>query len=233
MTPSTTSLCVLVPAYEEEARVASTVKRVQEYASNVVVIDDGSSDRTAEVAKEAGAMVIRHEQNRGKGVALQTGFDHAREQGHELVITLDADGQHDPAAIPEFLRTYEKTGLPVLIGNRMGDRINMPFVRRCTNMFMSWLLSREIGQRVPDTQCGYRLYRCDVIPALSSEATGYAAESEILFHLARGGAKIGEVPLTAIYNDEESKIHPVRDTIRFFGMLRRLNRTDPGSSSQK
>jgi glycosyltransferase involved in cell wall biosynthesis len=213
-----------VPAYQEEARVASTVRRVQEYASDVVVIDDGSSDRTADVAEEAGAIVLRHDGNRGKGVALQTGFAYVREQGFELVITLDADGQHDPAAIPDFLATYEQTGFPVLIGNRMGDKLNMPLVRRWTNMFMSWLLSRQIGQRVPDTQCGYRLYRCAVIPLVSSEAPGYAAESEILFHLARGGAKMGAVPLSAIYNDEESKIHPVRDTIRFFAFLRILKR---------
>lgn len=218
------SVCILVPAFQEEARVGSTVERVSEYCENVVVIDDGSSDATADAAEQAGATVIRLPENRGKGVALQTGFEYAREKGYDVVITLDADGQHDPAAIPDFIETHERTGHPVLIGDRMEDRTNMPFVRRLTNMFMSWLLSREIGQRVPDTQCGYRLYRCDVIPELSSVAPGYAAESEILFYLSRAGATIGAVPLEAIYNDEESKIHPVRDTIRFFGMLRRLRR---------
>ena len=216
--------CVIVPAFQEETRVGDTVRGILAFVRDVVVIDDGSSDATADVAEKAGAKVIRQPVNKGKGLALQEGFGYARENGFDLVVTLDADGQHDPGEIPSFLEAYRRTGIQVLIGNRMGDRQNMPFVRRCTNRFMSWLLSRRIGQYVPDTQCGYRLYRCDILPAVASQAPGYAAESEILFHISRRGVRIDSVPLTAIYNDSQSRIHPVRDTIRFFRMLRRLKR---------
>jgi glycosyltransferase involved in cell wall biosynthesis len=222
--------CVLIPAFQEERRIAEVVRQALQYVRDIIVIDDGSSDRTVDEATRAGAVVLRHGANKGKGAALQTGFAYAREKGFDLVITMDADGQHDPATLPDFLEAYVRTGIPVLLGNRMGDQEHMPFVRRWTNRYMSWLLSRHLGQYVPDTQCGYRLYRCDAIPGVSSESTGYAAESEILLLMARKGVRIDSVRLAAIYNDSRSKIHPVRDTIRFFKMLRRYGRSRRGSA---
>ena len=214
--------CVIVPAYNEARRIAPVVRGILEHVKDVVVVDDGSADETAHEAERAGAVVIRHAVNQGKGVALTTGFEYARQQGFELVITMDADGQHEPADLPRFLEAYVRTGIPVLIGNRMGAASRMPFVRRCTNWFMSWLLSREMKQYVPDTQSGYRLYRSDVIPFVSTEAKRFAAESEILLHVAERGIRIGAVPIATIYGDSrQSKINPVKDTVRFFAMLRR------------
>ena len=215
---------VVIPAFNEHGRISQVVHRVLEHVDNVVVIDDGSSDASAAEAEAAGARVVKHDGNRGKGVALNTGFADARAQGCDVVITMDADGQHDPSDLPRFLEAYQRTGIPVLIGNRMAASDTMPLVRRLTNRFMSWLLSREMGQYVPDTQCGYRLFRCDVIPLVTTHSERFAAESEILLHVAERGIRIDAVPVATIYRDEKSKINPFKDTLRFFQMLSHYRR---------
>jgi hypothetical protein len=134
---------------------------------------------------------------------------------------MDGDGQHDPGDIPAFVEAYVRTGTPVLLGNRMDDTRSMPFVRRLTNRFMSWLLSRKMNQAVPDTQSGFRLYRCDAIPEGGCSSERFAAESEILLCIAEKNIVIGAVPIKVIYRDEKSKINPFKDTIRFFRMLRK------------
>ena len=216
--------CALIPAYNEGQRVAPVVRAVAAVCPNVVVVDDGSPDDTADVARSAGATVLVHEVNKGKGAALNTGFAYAREQGFEFVVTLDADGQHAADDIPAFIEVYAETGVPVVIGNRMADTATMPLIRRWTNRFMSWLLSRKMGQRVPDTQNGFLLYRTDVIPEMRVGTQGFSAESEILLELGARGVKMGAVPIQVIYGDEKSKIHPIRDTIRFFSMLKEYDR---------
>jgi glycosyltransferase involved in cell wall biosynthesis len=212
-------VCVIMPAFREEKKIREVVTAVRTYCPDVVVIDDGSGDRTAVEAEEAGATVLHHQQNQGKGVALNTGFRYAREKGYEVAITMDADGQHDPKEIPNFIEAYVRTGIPVLIGNRMADVAHMPLVRKMTNRFMSWMLSRLMGQYVPDTQCGYRLYRCDVIPYVSASSERFAAESEILLHVAERGIRISSVRIATIYGDEKSKVRPMADTWRFMAML--------------
>ncbi len=218
--------CVLIPAYNEEKRVGAVVREVLEYCPDVIVVDDGSPDDTDKVAAEAGAIVLEHVHNQGKGAALQTGFDYAREHGYDLAITLDADGQHAPSDIPAFLQAYERTHSPVLVGNRMGDVAAMPRLRRFVNRFMSDLLSRVMGQHVPDSQCGFRLYHRSAFPAgpYDAHSQRYAAESEILLRLALEGRKIGAVTIQTIYGDEKSKVRPLADTLRFFRMLRRFQK---------
>ncbi len=210
---------VIIPAYQEEHRIAEVVRKAKQYCSHVIVVDDGSRDATANVARDAGATVISQPVNRGKGAALNTGFQAARDQKAEFVIALDADGQHDPEEIPKFVEAYRRTGIPVLIGNRMADVQGMPLVRRMTNRIMSWMLSRTMGQYVPDTQCGYRLFRCDVIPFISSRSQRFAAESEVLLRVAERGIRIDSVRIKTIYEKQQSKINPMIDTFRFFGML--------------
>jgi len=216
--------CALIPAYREGTRIAAVVRDVMAVCPHVVVVDDGSPDDTAAAAKAAGATVLVHAVNRGKGAALNTGFQFAREQGYEFVVTLDGDGQHAATDIPGFIDVYAETGVPVVIGNRMAEPSAMPLIRRWTNRFMSWLLSRKMGQSVPDTQNGFRLYRTDVIPEMRVGTQGFSAESEILLELAARGVKMAAVPIKVIYGDEKSKIHPIRDTIRFFRMLREYDR---------
>ena len=216
--------CVIVPAFHEEKKIFEVVTAIRRHCPNVIVIDDGSGDHTALEAERAGASVIRHHENQGKGVALNTGFHYAREKGFDVAITMDADGQHDPAEIPKFLEAYVRTGIPVLVGNRMADVAHMPFVRKLTNHFMSWMLSRLMRQYVPDTQCGYRLYRCDVIPFVSAKSERFAAESEILLHVAERGIRISSVRIATIYGDEKSKVRPFSDTGRFLSMLWKYRR---------
>jgi len=220
---------VLIPAYQEGSRIGAVVREVLPLCPHVVVVDDGSADDTAAAARAAGATVLVHDRNQGKGAALQTGFRYAREQGAAFVLTMDGDGQHAPADIPAFLDAFARGDLPVLVGNRMEDPNAMPFVRRLTNRFMSWMLSRKMGQRVPDTQNGFRLYRTEVLPEMPDGDTRFAAESEILLILARRGVRIGSVPVRILYGDERSKIRPLRDTLRFFRMLRAFDKTATSS----
>lgn len=212
--------CVIIPAYLEETRIRGVVQNALQYIQSVVVIDDGSPDRTAAEAAAAGAIVIRHEKNLGKGAALNTGFAYAIRQQFDYVITMDADGQHAPEDIPCFVDEYRRVGVSVLVGNRMADPKGMPLVRKLTNIFMSWYLSRQMGQHVPDTQCGYRLYAAPILPYLATESGRYAAESETLLRVAARNIKIGSMPIKIIYRDEKSKIRPVRDMFRFFAMIR-------------
>ncbi len=218
--------CVLIPAYNEAKHVGAVVREVLDYCPDVVVIDDGSPDDTDRVAAEAGATVLEHVHNQGKGAALQTGFDYARANGYDLAITMDADGQHAPSDIPAFLQAYERTHSPVLVGNRMGNLGDMPWNRRFVNRFMSDLLSRVMGQYVPDSQCGFRLYHRSAFPEgpYDAHSQRFAAESEILLRLSLQGRKIGAVAIQTIYGDEKSKVNPFFDTIRFFRMLHRFRR---------
>lgn len=217
--------CAIVPAYHEAGRIGETVQGIRRFCRYVVVVDDGSGDGTAEEAEAAGAVVLRHSINQGKGVALATGFAHARKKGYEFALTMDGDGQHAAEDIPAFLKAYDRTKTAVLVGNRMDNPRTMPLVRRLTNRFMSWLLSRRMGQRVPDTQCGYRLYRCDVFSRDACRSERFAAESEVLLYLADQGVELGSVPVRIIYGEEKSKINPVVDTLRFFSMLRNYDRS--------
>ncbi len=219
--PASGKPCVVIPAYCEQRMIRDVVEKARRHIPVVIVVDDGSRDRTAEEAAAGGAVVIRHERNQGKGVALNTGFAYARRNSFDYLIAMDADGQHDPADIPRFVEAYERTGIPVLIGNRMGVRSSMPWLRRATNRAMSAFLSRAMKQYIPDSQCGFRLYRCDVLPFIEAQSARFAAESEILLHIAERGIRMDSVPIAVIYNQEVSKINPLRDTFRFFLMLAR------------
>lgn len=211
---------VIIPALNEERHIGQIVHALREMHLNVLVVDDGSADRTADLAEAEGAVVIRHEQNQGKGKALSAGFTYAAEEGYDALVTMDADGQHDPADVPRFFDTYNRTGIPVLVGNRMHDRRRMPWVRRCTNRLMSRILNRQMNQYIPDTQNGFRLYQTDVVRMVVAENEGFAAESEILLKLDEIDIRMGSVPIAAVYADEKSHIRPLHDTRLFFRMLR-------------
>lgn len=219
-------VCAILPAFNEERRVGEVVREVRALGVDVAVVDDGSTDGTAAAAREAGAVVLEHIRNRGKGMALFTGFEWAREEGYDLALTMDADGQHAPEDIPAFLAARRRTGAAVLVGNRMERARGMPWVRRLTNRWMSRSLSKLMRQWVPDTQCGFRLYHRSAFPS-KAPAKGerrFAAESAELLRLALEGVQIGAVPVQTIYADERSKIRPLRDAARYWWMLRRFKR---------
>lgn len=210
---------VVMPALNEVAHIGGLVEKLRALHLNVLVVDDGSTDGTAEIARSAGAEVIRHERNQGKGASLAEGFRYAAAEGYDALVTMDADGQHDPSDVPRFFDTYDRTGIPVLIGNRMHDRDRMPLIRRMTNRLMSRMLNRRMNQYVPDTQNGFRLYQTDVVTMVIPQTGGFAAESEILLKLDEIDIRMGAVPIAAIYGDEKSHIRPLHDSKIFFRML--------------
>lgn len=216
--------CVIIPAYREQGRIGTVVREVKGYIDSVVVIDDGSPDKTADEAATSGAVVVKHDINSGKGVALESGFEWAYKKGYKFLITMDADGQHAAEDLPAFLSAYNDGEYDVIIGNRMWGSEDMPLVRRITNKIMSWLLSRRMKQYVPDTQSGYRLYACKVIKDIKCRSLRFNAESEILLILAAKNVAIGAIPIKVIYGDEKSKINPLKDTVRFFRMLRKFRK---------
>jgi glycosyltransferase involved in cell wall biosynthesis len=185
----------------------------------VLVVDDGSTDGAPERARKAGARVVRHPTNRGKGAALRTGFEIALAEGATGVVTLDADGQHDPAWIPGFLRAA--AGADIVVGSRMRRPAGMPWLRVAVNRFTSRVVSGLAGARITDSQSGFRWIAARVLRAVPLESERFDAESEILIKAARLGFRIIEIPMPAVYGDEVSRVHPGRDTVRFLRLVGR------------
>ena len=218
-------IAAVIPAYCEEKHVGEVVLRTRAQLRHVLVVDDGSNDRTALHAREAGAEVIVHPQNRGKGETIKTGLRHWLEQDLDFVIILDADGQHRPEEIDRFVAAANSAGgAKLLIGNRMNDVSRMPAVRRLVNRYMSKKISRVCGQEIPDTQCGYRMLHRELIPEMLGGAQRFDYETEMLIFASRGGYRIDSVPVSTVYSDEVSSIHPVRDTLRFFKLMRKYKK---------
>jgi len=205
----------VIPAKDAAGTVGEVVRGVRAAAPavQVIVVDDGSSDATGARAGEAGARVVRHPVNQGKGAALQSGFDAALEAGADAVLALDADGQHDPTRAPGLLAALDQAD--VVIGTRNGDRTGMPWLRKATNDVTSWWVSRLAGQRIADSQSGYRAIKASVLRAVRPESRRFDYESEFLVVAARAGFRIGAAPIPTLYNAPGSHIHPFRDTIRF------------------
>jgi len=212
-------VAVLIPAYCEEQTVGDVVSKARNYLPDVIVVDDASTDETAARAEAAGAVVLRREKNGGKGEALPQGFRYILAQGFDAVITLDADGFHDPDEIPRFLEAYQRTHIPVLIGNRMADIQCIPVVRRWTIRMMRYWLDRLLGVYVPDPPCGFRFYRCDVLPFILEEKSSLPSEFETLLNIAFRRIRVGSVRVTKQPKRHKSLIAPFRDLIRFFRVL--------------
>jgi len=212
------SVVALIPAFLEERHIRDVATRTLKQVDRLIVVDDGSTDRTSDEARAGGAEVIRHTMNRGKGAAIKTGFRKLLEEDVEYVLLLDGDGQHLPEEIPRF---FEAGAAHLIVGNRMSDINRMPLVRRFTNRFMSWQVSHVCRQPVPDSQCGFRLVHRTLIPQLFLRSNTYEYETEMLFIAARAGLAISAVPISTVYGNEKSKIRPVRDSIHFFKLIAR------------
>lgn len=208
---------VLIPAYNEEERIAQVVD-VARRTLPVLVVDDGSVDETARLAEGAGAEVLRQVPNQGKGVALRAGFLRALDLGCEAVVTLDADGQHDPLEIPKFLHAYAAGQADLIIGRRNFNK--MPFVRRLANTSGRWLLSWAVGQSIPDNQSGYRmLSRRFMETLLESTEQGFEFEVEMLVTCLKNGFQLSWVPIRTIYSGETSHIQPLHHLVHYFRIV--------------
>jgi glycosyltransferase involved in cell wall biosynthesis len=213
-------IAALIPAFREERYIADVVRRTASAVGFVLVVDDGSGDATGGMACEAGAEVVLHDTNLGKGAAIKSGLRHLAQRGCDYVIILDGDGQHLPEEIRAFVAAAKQDdSVRLWLGNRMTDTRSMPLVRSLTNRFMSWLLSRVCRQRIPDSQCGFRLVHRSLIPLLDCESSAFDYESEMLIRVSRAGERIGAVPISTVYRDEVSSIRPAKDALRFFRMI--------------
>jgi glycosyltransferase involved in cell wall biosynthesis len=208
--------CALIPAFNEAPHIANVVERARSHVEEVVVIDDGSGDGTAEIARAAGATCLQLSENCGKASALRAGIAYARQHNFTHVITLDGDGQHLPEDIPVMLRVAEETGADLIIGARSFDRALMPGPRYYSNIIGSRLASGLVGQKIRDSQSGFRLFRLDKLDASKLRSRYYEFEMETLIKMARSGCSIAHAPIRMVYDDghARSKMKPVRDTVR-------------------
>jgi glycosyltransferase involved in cell wall biosynthesis len=211
----------VVPCLNEAAVIGPLVQGIRRHVLTVVVVDDGSSDATGSMAKMHGAEVIRNETTLGKGAALRAGWRWASERGFSWALTLDGDGQHAPEDIPAFFECANRTSAPLIVGNRMAEAHAMPWVRRWVNRWMSRRLSAAVGRPLPDSQCGFRLMKLPVWASMDISSSHFEIESEVLMAFVRAGLRVEFVPVRAIYKNEQSKIHPVRDTVRWLRWWRR------------
>jgi glycosyltransferase involved in cell wall biosynthesis len=220
------TVLAIIPAYCEGRFVGQVVRQVLPHVQAVLVVDDGSPDNTADEAEAAGAKVIRHPTNLGKGAALKTGLDYAISIETPFFLFLDGDGQHDPSEIPVFIDAINRTDADLVVGNRMRNLKSMPLVRRWTNQFMSWQIGRICNIRIPDSQCGFRLARKELLPVLMAPSNRFEFESESLILAARLGFRLGFVPIRTIYTGQHSKIRPLRDTLRYFRLIWKYRNTE-------
>ena len=219
-----TACAAVIPCLNEQAAIGTLVEEVRRHVATVFVVDDGSSDRTNRCAADAGAVVIQHAGTRGKGAALQSGWSQAHRQGYSWTITMDGDGQHSPADIPSFFQRCDQTAAPLIVGNRMGQVSEMPLLRRWVNRAMSWRLSRLAGRDLPDSQCGFRLMNLAEWERLPIRTMHFEIESEVLLLFCQAHLKIEFVPIQVIYKQEQSKIHPWRDGVRWLRWQRQVRR---------
>lgn len=213
---------VVVPAFQAQDSIGSVVVDVLAMGFPVLVVDDGSSDQTAQRAREAGAAVLRLPRNSGKGSALWQGLVASHGRSWKWMISLDADGQHAPRALEEFQRRAGSTD-GVVVGARRLHPSVMPWPRVASNRLTTALLSLQAGCRLWDSQCGFRMYRVEAALTAGLPCEGrFEWESEALVRIARAGWKVGKVDVPTLYGEEVSHIHPWRDTFRFVRLWFRL-----------
>lgn len=213
---------IAIPAYEAAGSVGDVVRRALAQASRVVVVDDGSGDGTGDAARGAGADLLTHPANRGKGRALKTAFDHLFAAGFDAVVTIDADGQHPPEEVPKLVGAWRE-GADLVLGTRDHLFEAMSTVRRASNASSSWLIGHVAGASLPDCQTGFRLYARDLVQALGFPEPRFEAESAVLVRAVRHGFKVVGVPVRLDQPDGRATSHyrPLVDSLRIAGAVTR------------
>ncbi|MFC2044604.1 glycosyltransferase family 2 protein [Chloroflexota bacterium] len=198
-----------MPAYNEEKYIGSIILQVWQYADEVVVVDDGSTDRTCQIARLAGATVVRHEGNRGYGSAIRSIIEEAKRQQADILVIIDADSQHNPEEIPSLINAVVE-GSDVVIGSRETQRNNIALYRRFGQGILSRMTAVASQKKLHDTESGFRAYSKKAITTLELKETGMAVSSEIVSEAAAKGLEITEVPISVIYHKDGSTLNPVR-----------------------
>jgi glycosyltransferase involved in cell wall biosynthesis len=207
-------VAAVIPAYNEARTIGEVVAGIRRHVDCVIVVDDGSSDGTAERARAAGAQVIVHGTNGGKGTAVRTGLARVFEGDFTHVLLLDGDLQHLPDEAAALVAEAGRSGADVVVGERRFERDRMPAARYHANRIGSRALSWFVGVPVQDTQCGFRVFRVDALRPLTLIASGYDIETEMLIKVRRRGGRIAGVPITSVYSGQRSKLRPIPDTTR-------------------
>ncbi len=219
MTENSAEIIALIPNYNEARYITDVVRRTLAYVP-AVVIDDGSTDGSGAAAALAGAKVLVHPANQGKGKALNTGYDYALQRGVTAVITLDADGQHDPDEIPNFIAAFRAGQGDLIIGQR--SFAEMPSKNQFGNRAGSFLLGLAMGRPVPDNQSGYRLLSRAVLAQVRTSSRRFEAEVEILLRAQMAGFRLAWIPIKTIYNDKKSHFRTLHDSALFLKMVWRI-----------
>lgn len=211
--------CILIPSYNEAGTIGAITKELKSRGLTVYVVDDGSTDETAGIAAREGAVVIAHSKNKGKGASLIEGFGRILKEDFDAVLIMDGDGQHATGDVDNFFKKMAEAGADIVIGNRMLDTTSMPITRKIANRIMSRIISKMCKEDIPDTQCGFKLIKRNVLESIKFEFPNFEIESEIILKAVRKGFKIESVPVKTVYRNEMSKIKPIFDTIRFVSFL--------------
>lgn len=215
------SICVLIPAFNAGRTITTVIHKVRNLAfeTKILVIDDGSSDNTRQSAQRAGVTVISHSKNSGKGAALRTGLDHCQ-KNFDIVVTVDADDQHEVSRIPDLVRSLEQEQVAIVIGTRSVRFKFMPWPRVLSNFLSSLIVSCCCGQKIIDSQSGFRAIDTRVLHRLRLNTHHFETETEMLLQAAQHGFKIGSSPVPTVYFDQGStSIRPLTDMIRFIILI--------------
>ncbi len=209
-------ILIVIPAFNEMPQIGELLDRLLKKVDrrDVLVVDDGSTDGTGDIASSKGVRILRNERNLGKGISLRKGFEVALAEGYDGVVTMDGDLQHDVEDLPGILKMARR-GYDMVIGSRWKDMSGMPFDRYFTNRLTTFILSLLSGKRLEDTQSGYRFIKRNVLRSVDVSSSKYDFESEYVLKAAIRGYSIGFVSIKTIYGAEKSHINKVRDTLRF------------------
>ena len=211
-------ICAVIPFYNEKDFILNVVVETLNYVDNVIAVNDGSTDLSEkQVVDLEKVYVLNLKSNKGKGIALQAGFDECVDNNFNIIVTLDGDNQHDPKYIPDIIEKLNS--FDIVVGNRLMDTKSMPLQRIISNKLTSFFMTLKTGQDIPDSQCGFRAYKKEVLQNVRTSCSGYEAESEILIYASRKGFKIGFVNIPTIYGDEKSKMNPIGAIIGFIKVL--------------
>ncbi|MBW2976416.1 glycosyltransferase family 2 protein [Candidatus Woesearchaeota archaeon] len=189
----------IIPAHNEEKHIAQVIKETKKYVGRVIVVDDGSKDKTSNIAKKRGAVVLSHLVNLGKGAALKTGCDYALKNNAQCMIAIDADAQHNPREIPNLLNKIKKYDVVLTYRKASGD---MPLVLRFGNWFINKTISFLYGIKIRDSQCGYRAFTAKAYKKLRWKASDYSMESEMIARIGKHKLSYTEIPIETIYSDK-------------------------------
>jgi glycosyltransferase involved in cell wall biosynthesis len=213
-------ILIAIPCYQGAAQIETVVRGALATGHEVLVVDDGSTDGSGQLAEAAGATVLRHPGNHGKGAALASAFAYARRKGADAVVTMDADGQHDPAEVGKLVEAHRQEPRALVIGVRSFAPEHMPRRSRIGNTISTWWISRFAGRSYRDTQSGFRVYPRTLFASVKLTSRRFDTETELLLRAAKMALPLVEVPIATIYTaDRVTHFHGFRDTLRVIRLV--------------